>query len=372
MSGHATLTMEEIECVVIGAGVVGLAVAAALGASGREVIVLERESAFGTGISSRNSEVIHAGLYYPPGSLKARLCVEGRERLYHYCRERDIRHARCGKLVVATSAEESERLNALHRRARENGVSDLKIIDGDAARALEPELYCKQALLSPSSGLVDSHALMLSLCGDIEATGGMIAFSSPCEGGDLCEDGGAALQIGGTEAMRLRARLVVNCAGLGAQAVARSLQLPEAQIPPLYFGKGNYFTVDKSFAQPPFSHLVYPLPGQHSLGAHLTCTLDGRVRLGPDLQWVDAPDYHVDPARAPDFEASVRRYWPDMPAGCLSPDYAGVRPKLSSKGDAPADFCIRAQAGVIHLFGIESPGLTSSLAIAEHVTARLQ
>ena len=370
--------MEEIESVVIGAGVVGLAVAAALGASGREVIVLEQESAFGTGISSRNSEVIHAGLYYPPGSLKARLCVEGRERLYNYCRERDVSHARCGKLVVALGAEESERLNQLHHRAKENGVNDIECIDGDAARALEPSLYCEKALLSPSSGLVDSHELMLNLCGDIESSGGMIAFSSPCEGGHLCEEGGAVLEVGGAEAMRLRARLIVNCAGLGAQAVARSLQgFPEAQIPPLYYGKGNYFSLDKSYAQPPFSHLIYPLPGKHSLGAHLTCMLDGRVRLGPDLQWVDAPDYNVDPARAPDFDASVRRYWPDMPEGCLSPDYAGVRPKLSRPGDAPADFCILAQehhnqAGIIHLFGIESPGLTSSLAIAEHVAAYLQ
>lgn len=379
LPGHSPVNprenpMEEIECIVIGAGVVGLAIAASLARSGRETIVLEGDDSFGTGTSSRNSEVVHAGLYYAPGSLKARLCVAGREQLYRYCKNRNVLHSRCGKLVVATRREEREKLMQLQRRAQYNGVDDLEYLDGVAANRLEPSLSCELALYSPSSGMIDTHELMLCLIADVEAASGVIAFSSPFVSGRLREDGGAILEIGGKDAMSLKTRLLVNCAGLSAQPVARSLEgFPEKHIPPLYFGKGNYFTLDAHFPKPPFSHLIYPVPGSHSLGTHLNCTLDGRIRLGPDLQWVDAPSYDVDSSLAAAFEESVRRYWPDMPEGKLQSDIAGIRPKLSRADAAPTDFCILGKAGhgrsgIIHLFGIESPGLTSSLAIADYVT----
>ncbi len=367
--------MEKVECVVIGAGVVGLAVAAELGARGREVLVLEEADSFGTGMSSRNSEVIHAGLYYAPGSLKARMCVAGRKRLYEYCRARGVRHKRCGKMVVAMNDDEHARLDALRRRAGENGVDDIECMDGAAAKALEPSLTCSMALLSPSSGMIDSRELMLCLFADVQSSGGMVVFSSPCLSGRLCENGGAVLEIGGAQPMQLRTNLLVNCAGLGAQKLAHSLEgFPGEKIPPLYFGKGNYFVLKKSFAAPPFSRLIYPLPGEHSLGAHVTCSLDGRVRLGPDLEWTDAPDYQVDPARASSFEKAVRRYWHDMPEDSLAPDYAGIRPKLARAGEPAEDFRILGPAhhgcrGMIHLFGIESPGLTSCLAIADYVVS---
>ena len=367
--------MEKIECVVIGAGVVGLAVAAELGAKGREVLVLEEADSFGAGMSSRNSEVIHAGLYYAPGSLKARLCVAGRKRLYEYCRAPSVQHKRCGKMVVAIDSDEHARLDALCRRARDNGVGDIERMDGAAAKALEPSLTCSMALLSPSSGIIDSRELMLCLLADIQSSNGEVVFSSPCLSGRLCENGGAVLEIGGPEPMHLRTNLLVNCAGLGAQKFAHSLEgFPGKKIPPLYFGKGNYFMLKKSFAEPPFSRLIYPLPGEHFLGAHVTCSLDGRVRLGPDLEWIDTPDYRVDPARALSFEKAVRRYWHDMPEDSLVPDYAGIRPKLARAGEPAGDFRILAPAhhgchGVIHLFGIESPGLTSCLAIADYVVS---
>ena len=377
--GALTAVMDEVECTVIGAGVVGLAVAAALARAGREVLVLEQADGFGSGVSARNSEIIHAGLYHPAGSLKTRLCVSGKEMLYRYCRERTIPHARCSKLVVATTPAETTRLQQLQHRAEANGVRDLECLNGKAAKRLEPALSCLCALHSPSSGMIDSHTLMLSLCADIEAAAGTIVFSNPCQGGRLHAAGGAILTVGGTgdgtEVMRLRTRLLVNCTGLGAQALAHGLEgFPPACIPPLHFGKGNYFVVDESFPEPPFSRLIYPLPGRHSLGIHLTCTLDGKIRLGPDLQWADAPDYQVDAGRAVAFEAAVRRYWPDMPRERLRPDYAGVRPKLSGEGEATADFQIlgaahHGQAGIIHLFGIESPGLTSCLAMAEYVAS---
>lgn len=367
--------MEEVECVVVGAGVVGLAVAAELGARGREVLVLEEADSFGAGISSRNSEVIHAGLYYTPGSLKARMCVTGRKLLYEYCRTRGIRHKRCGKMVVAIDSNEHARLDALCSRAEDNGVDDIKRIDGLAAKALEPSLTCSMALLSPSSGVIDSRELMLCLFADVESSGSVVAFSSPCLSGRLCENGGAILEVGGAQPMRLRTNLLVNCAGLGAQKLAHSLKgFPGEKIPPLYFGKGNYFALNKSFTEPPFSRLIYPLPGEHFLGAHVTCSLDGRVLLGPDLEWVDAPDYQVDPARASSFEEAVRRYWHDMPENSLVPDYAGIRPKLTHAGEPAGDFRILAPVhhgchGLIHLFGIESPGLTSCLAIADYVAS---
>ena len=367
--------MEDVECVVIGAGVVGLAVAAELGAGGREVLVLEEADSFGTGMSSRNSSVIHAGLYYAPGSLKARMCVAGRKRLYEYCLARGVQHKCCGKLVIAINDAEHARLDTLYHRAKDNGVDDIEYIDGNAVEALEPSLICSRALLSPSSGMVDSHELMLCLLADVESSGGLVAFSSPCLSGRLCENGGVMVEVGGAQPVRLRTNLLVNCAGLGAQRLAHSLEgFPAKKIPPLYFGKGNYFMLDKSFAEKPFSRLIYPLPCEHFLGAHVTCSLDGRIRLGPDLEWVDAPDYRVDPKRASNFEKAVRRYWRDMPEDSLVPDYAGVRPKLSRANEPAEDFCILAPAhhdcrGVIHLFGIESPGLTSCLAIADYVVS---
>ena len=369
--------MEEVECAIVGAGAVGLAVAAALTQAGREVVVLEQAAGFGSGISSRNSEVIHAGFYYAAGSLKARLCIAGKQRLYRYCRERNVAHARCGKLVVATAEDEIPRLKQLQQRAQANGVTDMEWLDGGGAVGMEPALACLCALHSPSSGMVDSHELMLCLCADIEAGGGAIAFSSPCRGGRLASEGGAVLDIGGVQPMRLKTRLLVNCAGLGAQALAQALEgFPRRHIAPLHYAKGSYFSLAGGFAKPPFSRLIYPLPGRHSLGTHLTCTLDGKVRLGPDLQWVDAPDYQVEPECAGAFEAAARRYWPDMPQGRLQPDYAGVRPKLCGEGEAAADFRIlgaaqHGQAGVVHLFGIESPGLTSCLAIADYVVGSL-
>ena len=367
--------MEKIECVVIGAGVIGLAVAAELGAKGREVLVLEEADSFGTGISSRNSEVIHASLYYTPESLKARMCVAGRKRLYEYCRARSAQHKRCGKMVVAIDGDEHARLDALYHRAKDNGVHDIERIDGAAAKALEPLLACSAALLSPSSGIIDSRELLLCLFADVQSSSGMVVFSSPCLSGHLCKNGGTVLEIGGAQPIHLRTNLLFNCAGLGAQKFARSLEsFPEEKIPPLYFGKGNYFVLNKSFTNPPFSHLIYPLPGEHFLGAHVTCSLDGRIRLGPDLEWINTPDYRVDPVRASSFEKTVRRCWPDMPEDSLIPDYAGIRPKLACAGEPAEDFRILAPAhngclGMIHLFGIESPGLTSCLAIADYIVS---
>jgi L-2-hydroxyglutarate oxidase LhgO len=362
--------VERCDAVVVGAGVVGLAVAHALAAAGREVLVLEAAESFGTGTSSRNSEVIHAGLYYPPGSLKAQLCRRGRDLLYAWLDDHGIACVRCGKLVVATDEEEVRQLAAVEARARANGVEDLRLIDGADARSLEPEVRCIAALLSPSTGIFDSHGYMLSLTGAAEALGAAFAFCATVTSGRVHQEGvELTVQNDGVE-IALLCRTVVNCAGLGAQGLARSIRgLPAETVPPLHYAKGSYFSLA---GRPPFSMLVYPPPDHASVGLHYTRDLAGRGRFGPDAQWVDTITYDVDAGRAELFYASIRRYWPGLPDGALSPDYAGVRPKIQSPGEQPHDFVIQGPAvhgvpGLIALYGIESPGLTSSLAIAERV-----
>ena len=367
--------MEKIDCAIIGAGVIGLAVARELAARGRVVLILEAEAAFGTGSSARNSEVIHAGIYYAAGSLKARQCVAGRQRLYAYCEERGIAHRRSGKLIVATTEAQGQQLARIAAAAAANGVDDLQALSRDAARALEPALECTAALLSPSTGIIDSHALMLSLLGDAERGGAVLAANSPVRGGGIVGDG-IVLEIGGDadEAMQLHATTVVNCAGLGAQGVARRLRgLPPDSVPPLHFAKGNYYSLA---GRAPFSRLIYPVPEAAGLGVHLTLDLGGQARFGPDVEWIDAIDYTVDPRRADAFYAEVRRYWPQLPDGALLPAYAGIRPKPHAPGAPACDFLVSGPAdhgcsGLVCLYGIESPGLTASLALAEHVVQRL-
>lgn len=364
--------MDEIDCVVIGAGVVGLAVARALALQGREVLVLEAEGAIGTGTSSRNSEVIHAGIYYAAGSLKARLCVEGRHALYAYASERSVPHRRCGKLIVATSEAQVAQLDAILAKARANGVEDMALLSGSEARALEPQLACLAALHSPSTGIVDSHALMLSLQGDLENAGGMLALKSPvvsavCTPNDI--------ELTSEDGTTLRCVTVVNAAGLTAPLLARRFEgLPQSSVPEAYFAKGNYFTLA---GRAPFQRLIYPVPEAAGLGVHLTLDLGGQAKFGPDVQWVDSPDdLVVDPRRGDAFYDEVRRYWPALPDGALIPGYAGIRPKISGPDEPARDFVIAGPEthgvpGLVNLFGIESPGLTSSLAIGRHVAEML-
>jgi L-2-hydroxyglutarate oxidase LhgO len=367
--------MDEVDVVVIGAGVVGLACARELAQAGREVIILESENAFGTATSARNSEVIHAGLYYPTGSLRARLCVRGKALLYAFCESHGVAHRRCGKLLVACSEAELPRLAAVDAQARANGVSDLQFLTRDQARALEPALACHGALLSPSTGIVDSHGLMLALLGDAEAAGAMLALKSPFERGRVLTDGRIELQVGGEAATQLCARMLVNAAGLQACQVASAIEgLAAAHVPTPCYAQGAYFSFS---GRAPFSRLVYPVPGESGhLGVHLTLDLAGQARFGPSFRWVDTIDYRVDPADGAGFEDAVRRYWPGLPRGALQPDYAGVRPKISGPGEPAADFRIDGAAvhgvpALVNLFGIESPGLTAALAIAEEVAVRL-
>ena len=361
--------MDLVDCLVIGAGVVGLAVARALARAGREVIVVESEGAIGSGISSRNSEVIHAGIYYPTGLMKTRLCVDGKAMLYAFCQEFNVPHRRCGKLVVAASAAELEKLAAIKAQAEANGVTDLVWLSGAEARALEPALAAEHALLSPSTGVIDSHAFMLALLGDAERHGAMIALETPVIGGEV-DQRGLIIETGGVSPSRIAARLVVNAAGLGAQAVARSIfGMPPELVPPLHLAKGNYFSLA---TRSPFSHLIYPMPAEGGLGVHLTLDLAGRARFGPDVEWINAVDYAVDPKRAESFYAAIRTYWPDLPDNSLQPDYSGIRPKIARPGGSAVDFLIQTKrhhgvGGLINLFGIELPGLTSSLAIAEWI-----
>ena len=365
--------MHAVECLVIGAGVVGLAVARALARAGREVVVVEAEDAIGTGVSSRNSEVIHAGIYYPTGLAKTRLCVKGRSMLYRFCHEYGVPHRRSGKLIVAADENEIGKLAALEAQAKANGVDDLLWLSGAEARALEPALRANRALLSPSTGIVDSHALMLALKGDAEAHGAMIALATPVVSGRAHGDG-VTIETGGAEPMQVTATLVVNAAGLDAQAVARAIDgLSADKIPPLFLAKGNYFSLS---IRSPFSRLVYPVPAPGGLGVHLTLDLAGHARFGPDVEWVETIDYDVDPRRAKSFYAAIRTYWPDLPDGALQPDYAGIRPKIARPGGSSTDFLIQTEhdhgvRGLVNLFGIESPGLTASLAIAEEIAKRL-
>jgi L-2-hydroxyglutarate oxidase LhgO len=360
---------DRIDCAVIGAGVVGLACARRLARDGREVVVLERAETIGTETSSRNSEVIHAGIYYPPGSLKARFCVAGKHAIYDYCAERGIPHRRCGKLIVATEEGELAELDRLERLAAGNGVPDLVRLDPAQVRALEPEVRCVAALLSPSTGIVDGHQLMLGFQGDAEAAGAAFAFRAPVVGGRVDNDG-IRLEVGGRDPTALKAEVVVNAAGLWAQPVAAAIAgIPPASIPPLYFAKGNYYALA---GRSPFRRLIYPTPGQASLGVHVLVDLAGQVRFGPDVEWTDRIDYDVDPRRADVFYAAVRRYYPGLRDGALQPGYAGIRPKLQAPGTPAQDFMIQGPgahgvAGLINLYGIESPGLTSALAIADHV-----
>jgi L-2-hydroxyglutarate oxidase LhgO len=361
--------MEQIECVVIGAGVVGLAVARALAEAGREVLVLEAAEGIGTETSSRNSEVIHAGIYYPRDSLMARLCVQGKRMLYAFCAEHGVAHRNCGKLIVATDAAEVEKLGGIRAAAAANGVDDLRPLTPAEATALEPALACTAALLSPSTGIVDSHAYMLALQGAAEAAGALFAFHAPVTGGHATEEG-VVLEVGRAERMRLAARLVVNAAGLRAPAVARGLRgMPTQLVPTEYYAKGSYFVLA---GRNPFGRLIYPVPVPGGLGVHLTIDLAGQARFGPDVEWVPEPDYTVDPRRAESFYAAIRRYWPALPEGALQPGYAGVRPKIVPPAVARQDFVVQGPAthgvaGLINLFGIESPGLTAAIALAELV-----
>ena len=361
---------DAVDCVVVGAGVVGLAVARALALQGREVMVLEAADAIGTGTSSRNSEVIHAGLYYPTGSLKARLCVQGKDMLYAYCAERNVPHRRCGKLLVATSAAQLASLESIQARAQANGVHDLRWLSREEARMLEPALECLAALHSPSTGIVDSHALMLALQGDLEHAGGLVALNSPLAHAECAQ---SAINLEATDGTRLQARTVVNAAGLHApDLAARFAGLDPVHVPTAHYAKGSYFTLA---GKAPFSHLIYPVPEAAGLGVHLTLDLGGQAKFGPDVQWVDSPqDLLVDPARGDAFYAEVRKYWPALQDGALAPGYAGIRPKIHGASAPAADFVIQGPAvhgipGLVNLFGIESPGLTSALAIAEHVSA---
>ncbi len=363
--------MEDVDAVVVGAGVVGLAVARALALAGREVLVLDAAEGIGTETSSRNSEVIHAGIYYPAGSLLAKTCVEGKHRLYRYCAERGVPHSNCGKLIVATTEEEAGRLEGIRARAAANGVPDLRLLTRAEAVAMEPALSCTAALHSPSTGIVDSHAFMLALQGDAENAGAVFAFHAPVARGRATETG-IEIEVGGAEPMALRARLLVNAAGLHAPALARGIEgMPEGQVPTAYYAKGNYFTLA---GRSPFSRLIYPVPVPGGLGTHLTIDLGGQARFGPDVEWVDRIDYAVDPRRGDSFYAAIRRYWPGLPDGALSPGYSGIRPKIVPPGAPAQDFVVQGPAthgvpGLVNLFGIESPGLTASLALADHVLA---
>jgi L-2-hydroxyglutarate oxidase LhgO len=363
--------VDSVDCIVVGAGVVGLAVARALARDGHEVVLLESESQVGMHTSSRNSEVIHAGMYYPPGSLKAELCVAGNRMLYAFCDAHGVAHRKCGKLIVAAAPQDLDEIAAIARRGAANGVGDLRMIDAAAIRALEPDLSTVGGLLSPSTGIVDSHAFMLALRGDAEDAGATIAFRTWFEAAQPVRDGGFIVRIGG---FALVARKLVNAAGLWASDVAARIEgLGEQPVPRTYFARGNYF----SLAGPsPFRHLVYPVPEPGGLGVHLTLDLAGQARFGPDVEWIPAIDYSVDPRRAERFYAAIRRYWPGLRDGVLMPAYAGVRPKLSGPDEPAADFVLSGPAqhglaGLVNLFGIESPGLTAALPLADRVAAML-
>ncbi len=363
-----------MQVLVIGAGVVGLAVARAAARKGHDVVVTEAMSAIGTGISSRNSEVIPAGLYAPSGSLRARHCVQGRRMLYAFCASHGVPHRKCGKLVVAANDAELERVDAIAVRGGTNGAEGLEMIDGKAARVLEPQLHCRGALHSPETGILDAHAYMLALRGELEDGGGAIAFNTPVLGAER-RKGQWSVRFGGIEAEDFTFDALVNCAGLGAQSVARTIaDYPVARIPRQVLAKGNYFTFT---GKPAFTRLIYPTPMPGGLGVHVTLDLAGRMRFGPDVEWIEQENYDVNPDRAGIFYERIRTYWPALPDNSLAPDYAGIRPKLTGPGEPAADFMIEGPAqhglpGLVHMFGIESPGLTSSLSLAEEVAGYLE
>jgi len=361
--------LEQVDCIVVGAGVVGLAVARSLAMAGREVIVLESAEGIGTETSSRNSEVIHAGIYYPANSLMARFCVAGRRMLYPYCIEKGVPHRNCGKLIVATNEREDAMLAGIKGRAEANGVEGMRVLNAAEAIAMEPNLHCTSALHSPATGIIDSHSYMLALQGDAENAGATLVFFSPVVAARVAGRG-MEVEVGGADPMTLRCNLLVNAAGLHAPFLARHFGgMPQDRVPTAYFAKGNYFTLS---GRSPFSRLIYPVPVPGGLGVHLTMDLGGQAKFGPDVEWIDEIDYTVDPRRSDSFYAAVRTYWPGLKDGALQPGYAGIRPKTVPKGAPAQDFVVQGPqthgvAGLINLFGIESPGLTASLAIAAHV-----
>ena len=365
--------METIDCAVVGAGVIGLAVARRLALAGREVIVLEAESSIGNHTSSRNSEVIHAGIYYPTGSLRARMCVAGKHALYRYCAERGIHHRRIGKVIVATAADEIPTLQKYKEQGERNGVDDLRWLSSDDVHALEPNVRAVAGVLSPSTGIIDSHGLMLAYQGDIENHGGCVVFQSPVVGGRVTADG-ALLDVGGRDPMQIRAQAVVNAAGITAPAVSRSIAgVPAGTIPGQFYCKGHYYVLG---GKAPFKRLVYPVGSGLWHGVHVTLDLAGQVKFGPDLHWQDDADYGFDESREGSFYAAIRHYYPGLADGALRPGYTGIRPKITAKGEPAADFSIQGPRdhgvrNMVGLYGIESPGLTASLAIADHVAGLL-
>jgi len=365
---------KDIDCIVVGAGVVGLAIGRALAMSGREVMIVEAAEGIGTGTSARNSEVIHAGIYYPKGSLKARLCVKGKQMLYAYCKERGVGHQQLGKLIVATSESENAMLAQIRQKAHDNGVTDLEMLTAAQAQSLEPALSCTAALISPSTGIVDSHGLMLAYQGDAEHAGAQCVFHTPLVKGRALPEGGFELAFGGPDAMTLTCNVLINASGLHAPTLARQIEgIPANSIPPEYLCKGSYFTLQ---GRAPFTRLIYPVPQHAGLGVHLTLDLGGQAKFGPDTEWITEENYDIDPRRGDSFYDAVRTYWPELKDGALQPGYTGIRPKISSPTEPAADFMIAGPAthgvcGLVNLFGIESPGLTSSLAIAEETLARL-
>ena len=375
--------MDRVDCVVIGAGVIGLAVAREMALQGRETILLERESTFGTISSARNSEVIHAGIYYPKDSLKARLCVEGNRMLYEYCRTHHVATQPYGKLIVASDDSQLDDLQAILYKAQQNNVPEIKMLTGEQAKSMEPELQCSAALLSASTGIVDSHGFMLSLLGGFEDAGGMIAYQSPLISakpiGSKAQDG-FELEIGGSDAMKIQTKLLINCAGMSASAIAKKIEgLAQEQIPKAYFAKGNYFSLS---GKSPFKHLIYPIPEPGGLGVHLTLDMGGQAKFGPDVEWLEIDDenqidYTVNPKRGDGFYAAVRKYWPGLKDNALQPDYSGVRAKIVPPNTPAGDFCFNTPKdhrleGLFNLYGFESPGLTSSLAIAKYLEGQIK
>ncbi len=363
--------IHRLDCAVVGAGAIGLAVAWVLARAGREVVVIEADEAIGTGVSSRNSEVIHAGIYYPAGSRKARSCVAGKHALYEFCEGHGVPHRRCGKLIVATEADEEASLTDTISKAAANGVHDLRWLTGEAARSLEPEIACTAALLSPSTGIIDSHGLMIALEGEAEDHGAAVALNALVLRGHATDTGRVEIEVGGEDPIRLDCALVVNAAGLGAPALAHRIEGHDpARVPRDHICKGSYFTFN---GRPPFGRLIYPV-GHASgwLGLHLTIDLSGQTRFGPDMEWAGVINFDVDPGRAAIFYQAIRRYWPSLPDGALLPGYAGFRPRITGPGEPAADFVVEGPAehgvpGLINLFGIESPGLTAALALADEV-----
>lgn len=366
--------IEKIEVLIIGAGVVGLAIARALAQLGREVLILEEESAIASVTSSRNSGVIHAGFYYRPKSLKARACVRGRILLYEYASLKGIPHKRCGKIVVATETSQVAQLKELETTALDNNVTGLRLLTATEVSALEPEIKSVAALLSPDTGILDVHSYALALLGDAENSHATLALQTPVIGGEINATG-IVVEVGGISPTKLECRLLINAAGLGAQKVARSIKgLDPRTIPPQVLAKGSYFSLT---GRQPFQRLIYPVPVMGSLGLHACCDLSGRVRFGPDIEWINEIDYRVNPARVSEFEGAVRRYWPGLPDGALIPDYAGVRPKIAHASHYDTDFVLQTKtdhkiSGLVNFYGIESPGLTSSMALAEELVDRIQ